>query len=131
MISQYLLDGLDDGGINRCKNYKNIKKSLEFINDNLSEKLTLDELSRVANMGKTNYSAAFKNVTGMTVWEYIINARIEFASNYLIEKRDEFNITEIAMMSGFNNAAHFSKIFKKIKGNTPSEFKNNSNNPCF
>ena len=131
LAMQYLFDELDDGGVNRCPHYKSIKNVLNYINDNLSEKLTLDELTRVAGMGKTGFSVAFKNVTGMTVWEYIINARIEFAANYLAEKRDDFNITEIAMMSGFNNAAHFTRIFKKIKGNTPSEFKNSSGNPCF
>ena len=128
---QYLFDGLDGGGINKCPYYKNVKESLVYINEHLSEKLTLDDLAHVAGMGKTNYSTTFKNVTGMTVWEYILNARIEFASNCLVEKKDDFNITEIAMMSGFNNVAHFTKIFKKIKGNTPTEFKNNPQNPCF
>ena len=128
---QYLSDTTEAGGINRCAYYKDIEKSLVYISDHLSEKLILDDLARVANMGKTNYSVAFKNVTGMTVWEYILNSRIELASSYLVEKKDDFNITEIAMMSGFNSTAHFTNVFKKIKGNTPSEFKNNPKNPCF
>ena len=131
LIMQYFLSDLDDGKVNRNPHYKSIKETIIYINDNLAEKLTLDELARVANLGKTSYSTAFKDVTGMTVWEYILNARIEFAANYLSEKREDLNITEIAMMSGFNDVAHFAKVFKRIKGDTPKEFKKNSQNPCF
>jgi AraC-like DNA-binding protein len=128
---QYLFEDLNNSGTARNQHYKSIKKSLVYIKENLSDKLTLDELSHVANMGKTNYSLAFKAVTGMTVCEYIQHARVELAANYLLEKRNDFNITEIALMSGFNTLTHFTKTFKKIKGNTPSEFKNDSGNPCF
>ena len=127
---QYLYDEIEDSGLNRTSHYKSVEKSLVYINENISEKITLDELAQVAGMGKTGYSVAFKSVTGMTVWEYILNARVELASKYLMEK-ESVNVTEISMMCGFNNNAHFAKVFKKLKGSTPSEFKRNSNNPCF
>lgn len=127
---QYLHDELDRGGAVRSAHSSAIERSLVYINENLSEKITLDELARVAGMGKTGFSAAFKDITGMTVWEYILNARVALASSYLIEKND-LNVTEISLMCGFNDNAHFAKIFKKIKGSTPSEFKKKSNNPCF
>jgi transcriptional regulator GlxA family with amidase domain len=127
---QYLYDELDRGGAARSAHSAAIERSLVYINENLSEKITLDELAQVAGMGKTGFSTAFKSITGMTVWEYILNARVELASSYLIEKND-FNVTEISLMCGFNDNAHFAKIFKKIKGSTPSEFKKKSSNPCF
>ena len=131
LAMQYLSEELSNEGLSRSQHYKSIKKSLDYIKENLSDKLTLDDLARIANMGKTNYSLAFKAVTGMTVWDYIQHARIEMAANYLLEKKGDFNITEIALMTGFHNPAHFTKTFKKIKGNTPSEFKNDSGNSCF
>ena len=127
---QYLYDELDRGVLTRSAHYAGLERSLVYINENLSEKITLDELAQVAGMGKTGFSTAFKSITGMTVWEYILNARVELASSYLIEKND-FNVTEISLMCGFNDNAHFAKIFKKIKGSTPSEFKKKSSNPCF
>ena len=128
---QYYSDGFESGGIKRNAHYKSIERTLLYINENLSEKITLEELAHIANMGKTNYSVAFKNATGMTVWEYLLNARVELASSYLIENKDDFNVTEIALMCGFNNAAHFSKTFKKIKGKAPSDYKKKQENPCF
>lgn len=130
LIIQYFYREGGEISTNRSSHYKNIEKALVYINENLSEKITLDELAQVANMGKTGFSTEFKSITGMTVWEYIINARIELASSYLIEK-EGLNVTEISLMCGFNDNAHFAKIFKKIKGSTPREFKKKSNNPCF
>ncbi len=131
LIVQYYSDGFESGGIKRSSHYKSIERTLLYINENLSSKITLEELAGIANMGKTNYSVAFKNATGMTVWEYLLNARVEMASGYLIENKDDFNVTEIALMCGFNNTAHFSKTFKKIKGSTPSDYKKKKENPCF
>ncbi len=128
---QYYSDNFDDRGIKRSAHYKSIERTLVYINENLASKITLEELAQIANMGKTNYSIAFKNATGMTVWEYLLNARVELASSYLIENKDGFNVTEVALMCGFNNTAHFSKIFKKIKGSTPSDYKKKQENPCF
>ena len=128
---QYFFEDLRNEAQEKSVHYKNIEKSIAYIHENLSQKITLEELAQIAMMGKTNYSVFFKKMTGMTVWEYIINARVELASNYLLENKEEYNITELALQCGFNNSAYFNKIFKKFKGKTPSDFKKNIDNPCF
>lgn len=128
---QYYSDCFSEGSIKRTANCKNIERTLIYINDNISSKITLEELAQIANMGKTNYCVTFKNVTGMTVWEYLLNARVSLATSYMIENKDDFNVTEIAFMCGFNSPTHFSKTFKKIKGQSPREYKKNQENPCF
>lgn len=124
--------GEENGGAGKeDPHYKDIQKTILYINEHISEKISLDELAKIAMMGKTNYSVTFKKITGMTVWEYILNARVELASSYLMENGTEYNITELAFQCGFNNSAHFNKTFKKLKGKTPSDFKKDSDNPCF
>lgn len=120
-----------EGTSRRNPHYKDIEKTILYINEHISEKISLDELAKIAMMGKTNYSVTFKKITGMTVLEYVLNARIELATNYLMENGGEYNITELAFLCGFNNSTHFNKTFKKLKGKTPSDFKKNSDNPCF
>lgn len=110
---------------------KEIARSIQYIHEHLTEKIMLDELAKIALMGKTNYSLSFKKIKGMTVWEYILKARIELAASYLTEKDREITITELAFLCGFNNSTHFNKMFKKLKGKTPSEFKREHSNPCF
>ena len=128
---QYFFEDVKNEAQEQNVHYKNIEKSIAYIHENLSEKITLEELAQIAMMGKTNYSVFFKKMTGMTVWEYIINARVALASSYLLENKDEYNITELAFQCGFNNSAYFNKIFKKLKGKTPRDFKKNIDNPCF
>ena len=131
LIMQYFsVNAVEEKG-EYSAHYKNIEKSISYIHEHLSEKVTLDELAKIAMMGKTNYSVTFKKITGMTVWEYILNARIELATNYLMESNGEYNITELAFLCGFNDSAHFNKTFKKLKGKTPRDFKKDSGNPCF
>ena len=123
-----------DGGRRNARinsHYKDIEKTLTYINEHLSEKMSLDTLACLAAMGKTNYSKAFKAVTGMTVWDYILNARVELAANFLLEKKGDYNIAEVAYRCGFNNSAHFNKTFKKLKGKTPSDYKKYPENECF
>ena len=128
---QYFFEDFRQGKQEQNAHYKNIEKSISYIHENLSKKITLEELAQIAMMGKTNYSVFFKKLTGMTVWEYILNARVELASSYLLEEKDALNITELAFQCGFNNSAYFNKIFKKIKGKTPSDYKKDQDNPCF
>ncbi len=108
-----------------------IEKTMVYINQNLDKNLTLDEIAHIANMNKTYYSTIFKKVTGKTVWEYILNARVELAISYLVKNDGEFNITEILNMCGFNNATSFNKTFKKFTGKTPTEYKKSKYNSCF
>lgn len=108
-----------------------IEKTMVYISKNLDKNLTLDEIAHIANMNKTYYSTIFKKVTGKTVWEYILNARVELAISYLVKNDGEFNITEILNMCGFNNAASFNKTFKKFTGKTPTEYKKSKYNSCF
>ncbi len=108
-----------------------IEKTMIYINRNLNQSITLEELAAVANMNKTYYSTTFKRVTGKTVWEYILHMRIELAISYLVTEKSKYNITEISEMCGFNNAANFNKAFKKITGKTPSEYKKTKYNLCF
>lgn len=128
---QFFINDLQNEKKEQNAHYKNIEKSIVYIHENLSEKITLEELAQIAMMGKTNYSVFFKKFTGMTVWEYILNARVELASSYLLENKEGYNITELALRCGFNSTAYFNRIFKKLKGRSPSDLKNDTGNPCF
>ena len=135
LIYTYLLQYYDEisDGVTETMKKRNaaIEKVMLYINQNLSENITLEELAEIANMNKTYFSTTFKRVTGKTVWDYILNMRIELAISYIVTEKSKYNITEIAEMCGFNNAANFNKAFKKITGKTPTEFKKTKYSLCF
>ena len=135
LIYTYLLqyyEEISDGATETVKKRNAaIEKAMIYINKNLGENITLEELAEIANMNKTYFSTTFKRVAGKTVWDYILNMRIELAISYIVTEKSKYNITEIAEMCGFNNAANFNKAFKKITGKTPSEYKKTKYSLCF
>ncbi len=97
---------------------------VKYIDKHLNEKISLNELSKAANMNPNYFCTLFHSVSGTTVIDYINIKRIDNAK-YLLYNENK-NILEIALESGFNNTAHFNKIFKRHTGMTPRDYRKNS-----
>ena len=106
--------------------FKKIQHILNYIDNHFTEKLSLDSLSEKAGMSPNYFSAFFKKISGITLWDYINNKRINMAVQLLRKNGSGKNILEIATLCGFNNTTHFNKMFKRITGMTPTEYKKNT-----
>ncbi len=97
-----------------------LKKSIDYINDNLSSDITLDDLAEAASMSRSRFCTVFKKYNGISPWDYITIKRIEMSVALLAEK----NMTklEIACKCGFNNTSNFYRAFKKVTGKIPSDY---------
>ncbi|MBC7653047.1 MAG: helix-turn-helix transcriptional regulator [Oligoflexus sp.] len=102
-------------------NSRRIEKVFEYINNNYSKQLTLADVSKIANMPETSFSRFLKKRTGNTFIDSINEIRIGHASRMLIDTTN--TIAEIAYNCGFNNISNFNRTFKKKKGLTPKEFR--------
>ena len=105
----------------RKHNFVMIENSINFINQNLKEYLTLELLANKANMSRAYYSTVFKKLNGISPWDYITSKRIELSMEYL--KNDTGTMLQIAGLCGVNNTANFNRAFKKYTNQTPSEYK--------
>ncbi|MBJ2173538.1 helix-turn-helix domain-containing protein [Aureibaculum sp. A20] len=103
------------------ENSKKIKKVYEYVQANFERKITLNEISELANMSAVSFNRFIKKRTGKTFVEYTNDTRISYATRWLIET--DLSIGEIAFKCGFNNIANFNRVFKKVKDCTPSEYK--------
>lgn len=103
------------------ENLKNIEKAIQYINSNLSKKFTLDSLAEISCFSRTYFSALFKELNGVSPWEYINIKRIEKAKSMLADGND--TILYIANECGFGNLSNFNRIFKKITGKKPSDYR--------
>ena len=101
---------------------EDIQNAIAFINDNLTEPLTLDDISRTANLSRSHFTALFRHMTGVTPYEYLLLQRIERAVTLLRES--DVTIIGVAQECGFRNLANFNKAFKKVTGMTPSDYRN-------
>ena len=101
-------------------NYK-LKEIIEYIQENLSKKLTQAELSAIVHMSPHYFATLFKQSMGMTPYQYVMKSRIEKAKQLLL-KRD-FTIVEICGKVGFQNQSHFTRVFRQYTNVTPKRFR--------
>ena len=98
-----------------------IQGALEYIRDNISCDITLNDIARAASMSRSYLSGIFKLVTGVTPYDYLIIARIEKSLEMLRET--ELPVLVISQKCGFGSLASFNKAFKKNMGMTPSYYR--------
>lgn len=99
------------------------KDIMEYIMQNFDQKITLEQISEVANMSVTSFSNYFKKQFRMTFIEYVNSVRI--GQVCVLMSESEKNISGIAYNCGFNNLANFNRQFKKHKGMTPRQYREN------
>ena len=96
---------------------------IQFIKENLTNKdITVDMLAKKACMSTSHFHKKFKNTLGVSPIDYINSEKIKFSKKLIKEKKD-FQISEIAFKSGFNNTSYFNRQFKKMELITPQQFK--------
>ncbi len=92
-----------------------------FVEDNYLADITLEQMAKVAGFSVYHFARFFKGNTGITFGQYLSNFRITKAEWLLME--NEHSITEISYRCGFNSIKTFNRVFKQLKGYSPSEYK--------
>lgn len=100
---------------------KQVIKVRTYIDENFSKKITLDDLSSMFYIDKFYLCEQFKERYGITVNDYINSVRITEAKKLL--RFTDKTTEEIATLIGVNGAAYFSRMFKKIEGVSPKEYR--------
>ena len=102
---------------------RRILKVKNYINENYMDELRLAQMAEIAGMSASAFSRFFKQHTGRNLSDYIIDIRLGYATRKLVDTSR--SISEISFECGFNNLSNFNRIFKKKKGCSPSEFREN------
>ena len=100
-----------------------LKRVLEYIEAHFSEEIKLSLLAEIAGMNPNYFCRFFWSFTQQTPMNYVNYYRIEQAANMLLAT--SLSVTDVAFRCGFNDTGYFIKAFKKQKGCTPKQFKNN------
>jgi len=91
-----------------------------YIDTHYHEDITLNELSKQVNLSTTHINRLFKKELNLTPINYLLKVRLKNSKRLLLS--GNFTITEVALRCGFNSNAYFTKMFKRVYGDTPSEF---------
>jgi AraC-like DNA-binding protein len=95
---------------------------MEFTMNHYQQHISLETVASVANMTKNAFCKYFKKRTNKTYFTFLNELRIEYACK-LLNKNKDLSITEIAILSGFNNISNFNRKFKLLKKNSPLQYK--------
>lgn len=102
-----------------------IKLAQEFIEKNVSEKISVEDLAVKFAIGRRHFERRFKKATNNTPVEYIQRVKIELAKKHLENTRK--NVNEVMYDVGYIDSKAFRTVFKKITGLSPVEYKNKYN----
>ena len=113
----------DDSYVSVNEDNKNdrLAEVFQYVKSNYKEEISLDEISKIANLTPTSFCRMFKAKTKKPFVEYLNEIRVSNACKYLIET--DLGISEIAYECGYKTASNFNKLFKKLMGTTPKEYR--------
>lgn len=103
-------------------------KAMLYFNKHYSDDISIEDFAASMHMSTSWFIRNFKQYTGQTPMQYILSIRIVNAEN-LLENTD-YNLSEISRIIGYENPLYFSRIFKKQKGLSPSEYRKSMKKDC-
>lgn len=98
-----------------------LKRVMQYVDKNLTGKITLQDMAAVAGLSRMHFAAQFRAATGVRPHEYLLRRRIERAQELL--KQAELALVDIALTVGFQTQAHFTTVFKRFVGDTPYQWR--------
>jgi two-component system response regulator YesN len=98
-----------------------IPKVLEYLNNNYHKEINLADAARYVNLSYHYFSKIFKDEAGKNFSDYLTELRIEKSMRFL--KDHKISIKEVCFKIGYNDPNYYCKIFKKITGMTPTEYR--------
>lgn len=108
------------GGLTALK----LRRALEYINQHLSEDVKIEEVAREVEQSAFHFAHAFRNSTGYTPYQYLMDQRMARARQLL--KSTDLPVQDIASLTGFGSAVNFVRAFRQRVGVTPGEWRKGS-----
>lgn len=116
---------LEDEDVKDLIHYKHtlsqIKSTVGLMQEQYRQKITLEDLAKMANLSTIHYARLFKRVMHYTPIEYLNYIRIQNAISLLVNT--QLSVAEIAMQTGLNDSNYFSRFFKHYRAMTPTAFR--------
>lgn len=98
-----------------------VVRAKQFIAEHQDETLSLGQVARAVNTSSFYFCKLFKKATGLNFTDYVSRVRIEKAKNLLLNPNHR--ISEVAFDVGFQSLTHFNRVFRKVVGESPTEYR--------
>jgi AraC family transcriptional regulator len=98
-----------------------VRRAKEMIASHLSDGLSVARLAKECAMSRSYFSRAFKQSTGMSPHDWLLQMRVDKAKELML--RTSLNLSQVALDCGFADQSHFSRVFQKMAGLPPSRWR--------
>ncbi|MBT9371310.1 AraC family transcriptional regulator [Rhizobium sp. CSW-27] len=105
-----------------AQEYRTLQHVLAHIENNLDQRLSVADLAEVAGLSRAHFSRIFANSEGLPPAEFVLQKRLRRAAK-LLTKTADMPIKEVAALCGFEDPNYFSKVFRRLYGTNPSDFR--------
>lgn len=99
-----------------------VREAVEYIETNYAKKIALEDVAEACYVSQWHLSKLLQQYANASFYEILNSARVEASKELLVDP--SLRIGEIAEMVGYSGTPHFSRVFKKIEGKTPNEYRN-------
>ena len=106
------------GGLSR----RRLNVVLDFIEENLSQRITLRDLAGLAGVGVRHFERAFRQALGVPPYQYVLQRRVAEAQQLLLSK-PKVTVSEVAARFGFSSSHHLASAFRRETGYAPAAFR--------
>lgn len=113
---------LADGDAGRLNDAGRFRSVLAYIEAHLDEAVPVPELADLAHLDRAHFTRSFTEAVGLPPGKYVTSRRIAFAQQLLRESPGA-TLERIARQTGFADAFHFSRVFRRVAGISPSEYR--------
>ena len=103
------------------ESFELVQKVITYMNENISEKITLSELTKRFGINRNSLNEVFVKTINKTALQYLLQMRLKLST--LLLKNTEIPIEEVAYRIGFKDASYFSKTFKSTYSSTPLQYR--------
>lgn len=128
-VSEFLIEMISRNSMRSVYsgNSQIISSALQFINNNFKEKISLKDIENNLHVNPSYFSTLFKSEMGITFTDYLNSLKVDYASTLLTSSN--LNIVDISLSAGFDDQSYFTKVFRKIKGVTPKQYRSMHRKP--
>ena len=118
----YLINAISSSSL-EDESKDTVQRSIDYILANLSKDISVKDVAEYVCFSPEYFSKLFKKETGENVKNYILRIKVEAAKDLL--KNPNIPVSMVASELGYSNFSHFTQMFKKHEGVTPSEYRKN------
>jgi AraC-like DNA-binding protein len=116
--------GVPRDDVRKARDLERLRPVLSHLNSHFMEKVSLSRLSIMVRMSPAYFCRNFQKVTGRSLTDYVARMRVDHAKELLLSS--DHSITEIAYETGFASHSYLDKIFRRLVGCSPQEFRNSA-----